>query len=102
MAVRGHVISCDVCGQLMGMPTAMKHADQRTREELVRLYAVGWGWRRAEDGDRCPDHEAAQASEGRLSTRAAGVRSRFSALSRERAHRRTDAIPPIDDRPVTA
>ena len=73
MSVKGHVISCDLCGQSMAMPTAMKHAEQQSREELVRGYAVGWGWRRGEDGDRCPEHGVDQASQGRFTHRLGGT-----------------------------
>ena len=101
--MKGHVISCDLCGQSMAMPTAMKHAEQQSREELVRGYAVGWGWRRGEDGDRCPEHGVDQASQGRFTHRLAELRSRLPVFSWEPSQRRRDAISPgIDDRPVSA
>jgi hypothetical protein len=98
VAVRGHVISCDHCEVLMGMPTPMKHADAQSREEMVRVYAVGWGWRRTEDGDRCPYHEVEQ---GRFAGRLARLRDKFSGAVPERSQQRTDPISPrIDDHPV--
>jgi hypothetical protein len=101
--VREHVISCDLCGQRMAMPTAMKHAEKQSREELVRSYAVGWGWRRAEDGDRCPHHEVDHALQERLTHRLSGFRSRLPGLPRNRSLQPTDAISPrVDGRPASA
>ena len=103
VSVKGRVISCDLCGQLMAMPTAMKHAEKRYREESVRGYAVGWGWHRVEDGDRCPDHAGDDASRGRLTRRLSDLRNRFPAILSEPSPRRTGQISPrIDDRPARA
>ena len=98
--MREHVISCDLCGQRMAMPTAMKHADKQSREELVRSYAVGWGWRRANDGDRCPDHGVDRASPGRLTHRLSGLRNSLPGLSRNKSQQ--PISPQIDGRPASA
>jgi hypothetical protein len=68
MGVRGNVVSCDICGQQIGMPTAMKHAGRRDMEDAIRAYAVGWGWVQSDQGDSCPEHQqelAALEADGR-------------------------------------
>jgi hypothetical protein len=63
VAVRGNVVSCDLCGQQIGLPTAMKHAGRHDVDESVRAYAVGWGWRHTDQGDLCPEHQEEVAAD---------------------------------------
>ena len=59
MAVKGNVISCDVCGRQISMPMEPGAGGKQSLDERVRDHATEQGWAYTDQRHICP-----QCSEG--------------------------------------